>query len=80
MNSGDSFAESNVTRARTSRTRANRRRKTNFIQAVIDRHCDARANLDRLFQEVSQQRKSQKAVGNGAAERRFTLARVASSR
>jgi len=53
------------------RTGANGRGKPNFIQSVVDSHCDTRADMDRLFEKVTQQRKSQKTMGNGAAEGRF---------
>ncbi len=54
------------------RTGANGRGKANLIQSVVDAHRDARADMDRLPEKVTQQRKSQKTMGNGAAERRFT--------
>src|ERR1700730_3748817 len=54
------------------RTGANGRRKANFIQSVIDAHRNARADMDRLSEEITQQRKSQKTMGDGAAEGRFT--------
>jgi len=54
------------------RTGANGRGKANLIQSVVDAHRDARADVDRLPEKVTQQRKSQKTMGNGAAEGGFT--------
>src|ERR1019366_8571839 len=55
------------------RTGANGRGKADLIQSVVDGHRDARADLDCLLEKVTQQRKSQKTMGNGAAEGRFAL-------
>lgn len=55
------------------RASADGRRKAHSIQAIVDRDCNARADLDGLPQTVTQQRKRQKAVGDGAPEGRFTL-------
>jgi len=55
------------------RTGSNGRRKPNLIQAVVDSHRNARADLNCLFEKVAQQRKSQKTMGYGAAEGRFAL-------
>src|SRR5208282_1828432 len=55
------------------RTGANGRGKTNLIQSVVDRHRDARANMDRLFQKVAEQRKRQESVSNCAPKGRFAL-------
>jgi hypothetical protein len=55
------------------RTGPNGRGKTNLIQSVIDGHRDARADMDRLFQEAGEQRKSQETMSNGAPEGRFAL-------
>ena len=54
-------------------TGANGRGKTNLIQAIVDAHRDARANLDCLLHEVTNQRKREKAVCNGGTERRFAF-------
>jgi hypothetical protein len=55
------------------RTGADSRWKSNLIQSVVDAHCGARSEPDGLFQEVTQQRKGEKPVGNGAAEGRVAL-------
>jgi len=52
---------------------ANRRRKTNFIQSVVQAHRDARADMNRLLQKIAEQRKCQESVSNGPAEGRFAL-------
>jgi hypothetical protein len=55
------------------RTGTDCRRKTDPIQAVVDAHRDARADMDCLTHPVTQQRKSQKTMGDSPAEGRFTL-------
>ena len=55
------------------RASTNGRRKTNLIQPVVEGHRHTRTDMDCLFHPVAQQRKSEKAVGNGAAEGRFAL-------
>jgi len=47
------------------------RGKAHLIQTVVDGHGDARADMDCLFQPVTQQRESQKTMGNAAAVGRF---------
>jgi hypothetical protein len=55
------------------RARVNRGRKTNFVHAVVDAHRHSRADLDCLPEPVTQQRKREKTMSDGAAEERFTL-------
>lgn len=55
------------------RTGADSRRKTNLIQSVVDGHRGTRSEPDCLSQEVTQQRKGEKTVGNGTAIGRFAL-------
>ena len=55
------------------RAGANGRRKANPIQTVVDAHPYTRADMNRLFEPVTQQRKREKTMGNAAAEGRFAL-------
>ena len=72
-NSGDSFADKQSDASANLRTGANCRGKANFIQTVVHGHSNARADMDRLFQEVTQQRKCEETMGDAAAEGRFAL-------
>ena len=55
------------------RTGADGRGKTNLVQAVVDGHCNVRADLDCLSEKVTEQRQGQKTMGNAAAEGRFAM-------
>ncbi len=55
------------------RAGVNRRRKPHSIKSVVDDHGNARANLNRLLDEITDQRQGEKTMGNGGPERRFAL-------